>query len=184
MASLQGQLLVASPQMRDPNFHRSIILIVKDDGDGAMGVILNRPLEISIKDACERVLETPCAMEGYLHQGGPCDGPMMVLYEGDAFGSAAGDVEVFAGVWFITNKDEIEQLLAEGPQQLKCIIGYAGWGSEQLANEMTEGAWLVSPVSAERVFSGDPKQWSKLMTQLTMGDQIDPRRIPDDPSVN
>jgi putative transcriptional regulator len=83
-----------------------------------------------------------------------------------------------------TDKDEIEKLLADGPDLLKCFIGYAGWGSEQLASEMTEGAWLVSAATEDRIFNTDPKQWSKLMTQLTLRDQIDPRRIPDDPSVN
>ena len=103
MANLQGQLLIASPQMRDPNFHRSIVLIVRDEEDGAMGVIVNRPLEMSLREACEKVLETPCAAEGFLHQGGPCDGPMMLLHAGHSYGEAAGDLQVIPGVWFITN---------------------------------------------------------------------------------
>jgi putative transcriptional regulator len=184
MANLQGQFLIASPQMRDPNFHRTIVLIVRDDEEGAMGLVLNRPLELSVKEACERVLETPCELEGNLHEGGPCDGPMMVLHAGDAYGEAMGDLEVFSGVWFITNKDEIESLLADGSEQLKCFIGYAGWGEGQLAGEMAAGAWLLHPADTEGVFSDDPRQWAKLMVQLTLRDEIDPRRIPDDPSVN
>ena len=184
MESLQGKLLIASPQMRDPNFHRSIVLIIRDDNDGAMGLVLNRPLELSISEACEKVLETPCEMEGYLHEGGPCEGPMMVLHAGDAFGEAIGDLEVLDGLWFITNKEEIESLLAEPRDQLKCFVGYAGWTDDQLAGEMDSGSWLIHPATLDSVFSDDARQWSKLMVQLTLRDQIDPRRIPDDPSVN
>lgn len=184
MESLQGQLLIASSQMRDPNFHRSIVLIVRDEVDGAMGLVLNRPLELSIKEACEKVLETDCELEGNLHEGGPCEGPMMVLHEGDAFGEAAGDVEVLEGLWFIVNREEVESLLADPRDRLKCFIGYAGWTEGQLAAEMESGSWLTLPATLDHIFSDDPRQWSKLMVQMTLGDQIDPKRIPDDPSVN
>jgi putative transcriptional regulator len=184
MGKLQGQLLIASPQMRDPNFHRTIILIVRDDDDGAMGLVLNRPLEMTLQEACDKVLDTPCIVEGFLQQGGPCDGPMMVLHAGHAYGETMGDLQVLPGVWFITNKDEIETLLADGEGALKCFIGYAGWGEGQLAGEMKAGAWLLHPGTVDSVFSEDQRQWSKLMIQLTLRDQIDPKRIPDDPSVN
>ena len=184
MDNLQGQLLVASPQLRDPNFHRSIILIVRDEEDGAMGLVLNRPLEMTVAEACAQVLETPCTVEASLHEGGPCEGPMMVLLAGEAYGEAIGDQEVFSGVWFITNKDEIESLLADGGADLKCFVGYAGWTQGQLESELAAGAWLAHPADPENVFSADPRQWSKLMTQITLGDEIDPKRIPDDPSVN
>ena len=184
MEQLQGHLLVASPQMQEPNFHRTVILVVRDDDDGTMGLVLNRPLDVSIKTACEKILETPCAVEGVLHAGGPCEGPLMILNAGDAFGAAVGDLEVLPDVWFITNKEEIESLLAEGTNALKCFIGYAGWGAGQLDAEMEAGAWIAHPGTSEHVFSTDVRQWSKLMTQLTLPNEIDPKRIPDDPSTN
>jgi putative transcriptional regulator len=183
-SNLKGQLLVASPQMRDPNFHRTIVLIIRDEDDGTMGLVLNRPLELTISEACEKALETPCNVEGYLHHGGPCDGPLMVLHTGEAHGETSGNVKVCPGVWFSTDKDEIEHLLADGGVPLKCFIGYSGWGEGQLDGEREAGAWLTHPASDQHVFANDPKQWSKLMTQLTLGNEIDPRRIPDDPSVN
>ena len=184
MDKLQGHLLVASPQMQEPNFHRTIILVVRDDAEGTMGLVLNRPLELSIRSACEKILETPCAVDGSLHAGGPCDGPLMILYSGDAFGEAAGDLEVLPDVWFITNKREIESLLADETSSLKCFVGYSGWGEGQLDAEMDAGAWITHPGTSEHVFSTDPRQWSKLMTQLTLPNEIDPKRIPDDPSTN
>jgi len=184
MEQLKGHILVASPQMQESNFHRTIILVVRDDDDGTMGLVLNRPLEISVKTACEKILETPCVVDGFLHAGGPCDGPLMILYAGDAYGEAAGDLEVLPGLWFITNKDEIESILADGAGALKCFVGYAGWGAGQLDAEMEAGAWIAHPGIPEHVFNTDVKQWSKLMTQLTLPNEIDPKRIPDDPSMN
>jgi putative transcriptional regulator len=181
---LSGHLLIASPQMRDPNFHRTVVLIVRDDEDGTLGLVLNRPLELSVKEACDKALQTPCNVDGSLYHGGPCDGPLMVLHAGEAHGETSGDLKIARDVWFCTDKDEIESLLADGGVPMKCFIGYAGWGQGQLDGEMESGAWLTHPASSHHVYGTDAKQWSKLMTQLTLGNEIDPRRIPDDPSVN
>src|SRR5205814_2997514 len=80
MKSLQGQLLIASPKLFDPNFFRSVVLLVQHTENGALGLILNHPLEMTIANAWEQVSEMPCEATGVLHQGGPCDGPLMVLH--------------------------------------------------------------------------------------------------------
>ena len=184
MEPLQGKFLIASPQMKDPNFHRTVVLVIRDDDDGTMGLVLNRPLELTIKEVCAQALEATCNAEGNLHQGGPCDGPLMVLHSEEMFGATSGAMKVLPGVWFTTDRESIEGLLSGSPDRMKCFVGYAGWGDGQLDGEMTEGAWLVHSPRADEVFSLDPRQWSKLMTQVTLGSEIDPRRIPDDPSVN
>ena len=184
MSELTGQLLVASPNMNDPNFFRTVILVLRDEEDGTMGLILNRPVDISVKDACEKILQTTCEVEGNLHQGGPCEGPMMVLYSGQAYGEAMGDLKVLPGVWFITNKDEIETVLGDSDSRVRCYIGYSGWTAGQLDAEINAGAWLIHPAVEDFIFSENPRIWSKLMTRLTLGNDIDPTKIPDDPSVN
>src|SRR5205085_2802102 len=123
MSDYQGQLLIASPRMTDPNFHRTVVLIIRHGEDGAMGLVLNRPLEISVKEACEEALETPCRVEGPLHRGGPCEGPLMVLHA-DAL---AGGLKATVGVFLSTDKDDVERLLADGDVPVKCFLGYAGW---------------------------------------------------------
>ena len=81
-----------------------------------------------------------------------------------------GEVEVVFGLWAVV--------------LMVAITGYAGWGAGQLEGEADEGAWLTLPATADQVFTADLRIWSKLMTSLTLGSEIDPKRIPDDPSVN
>ena len=180
--SLKGKLLIASPRLGDPNFHQTIVLMLRDEeGEGAMGLVLNRPLRLTVKEACEQALETECNVDGPLYQGGPCEGPLMVLHGDDAEG---GELEIAAGVHVTTDRDQVERLLAAGGEHVKCFLGYSGWGQGQLAGEMAEGAWLTYPATAALVFDADDRDWAKLMTHLTYGPNLPLDRIPDDPSVN
>jgi putative transcriptional regulator len=185
-AELQGRLLVASPRLGDPNFARTVVLMIRHDEEGSLGLILNRPLELSIQEACERVLEIPCRVEGPLHHGGPCEGPLMLLHADDTSAQLEGDQQVIPGVYFAPEKDRVEQLLSAAPAAVKCYAGYAGWSAGQLAGEMEEGAWFILPATSDLVFGNgaEGRLWPKLMTGLTLGGEIDPKLIPDDPSVN
>ncbi|HEX2973448.1 MAG TPA: YqgE/AlgH family protein [Tepidisphaeraceae bacterium] len=182
MKSLQGQLLVASPQLLDPNFLRSVVLMVQHDEGGALGLILNRPLETTLKEAWEQVSELPCEVEQPLHQGGPCDGPLMVLHTD----SAMSDMEVLPGLFFSADKEAVEELVVHMPGSMKFFVGYAGWGPGQLENELDEGGWLTTPATAELVFEGNDEQWAVLVRQImdSAATWLRAKVIPDDPSVN
>src|SRR5438045_9775637 len=91
MNSLQGKILLASSRLMESNFVHTVILMVQHDENGALGLVLNRPLELTIREACDKTLEIPCLAEGYLHQGGPVDGPLMVLHEDED----AGEIQAF-----------------------------------------------------------------------------------------
>ena len=103
MPDLQGQLLVASPRMADPNFHRTVVLILRHGDDGSMGLVLNRPLELSVKEACEQALVSPCNVEGPLHQGGPCEGPLMVLHSDAVSGGMEATMGVYLTISLVTS---------------------------------------------------------------------------------
>src|SRR5437660_1340859 len=103
MKSLQGQLLLASSRLPDPNFARTVILMVRHGEEGALGLVLNRPLETTVHEACSEVLETPCAAEGFLYQGGPCEGPLMALHTN----ADASDMDVIEGVYFTTEREKM-----------------------------------------------------------------------------
>ena len=183
MASLKGQLLIASPRLMDPNFVRTVVLMVQHGDEGALGLVLNRPLTATVRDVCEKVLETSCEVEAHLHQGGPCEGPLMVLHATTDDDSTEHESEVVPGVYFTAERGTIEDLLrgiADG--DAKFFVGYAGWGAGQLESELETGSWLTCPADPAHVFEAGEKIWSKLTTSITAG--IDPDRIPDDPSVN
>jgi putative transcriptional regulator len=185
MKSLQGHLLVASPKLSDPNFFRSVVLIVQHNDDGALGLVLNRPLEPTIGTVWDQVSESPCFADGHLHKGGPCDGPLMVLHTADDH----SQIEVVPGVHFTTEKDAVEQLVGDpaGPA-LKFFLGYAGWAAGQLEGELAEHSWATTEATPEQIFLEDVEpQWDALrrvIARATAAAWVDPRFFPDDPSVN
>src|SRR5579859_4409271 len=159
MESLQGQLLIAAPSLQDPNFFRTVVLLVQHNDQGALGVILNRPLEATIEAAWSQVSELPCNAEGSLFQGGPCPGPLMVVHS-DA---ALSQVEVCPGIFFNTDKDSIEQLVTQTSGPLKFCVNYAGGGAGQLESEIEAGGWVSTPAGATQVFGNDEHLWRAVL---------------------
>jgi len=180
MESTQGKLLLASPRLVDPNFARSVVLMIQHNEQGALGLILNRPLQISVQKACEESLGEPCEVEGVLHQGGPCEGPLMVLHGNEM----VKDADVLPGVFFTTEKSKIESLLKHQIGQARYFVGYAGWSPGQLEEEMELNSWIVADAASANVFDEKGNLWAKLMRQRLLGQWVDPSRIPDDPTVN
>ena len=126
MNSYQGYLLVASPKLLDPNFHRAVVLIVQHNDEGALGLILNRPIETTIDMVWDQVSDTPCFASDPLHQGGPCEGTLMVLH-GDM---SLSETQIVPGVFFSTDKESVEQLVGgdEDDRPVRFFVGYAGLG--------------------------------------------------------
>jgi len=182
MKSLKGHFLVASPNLTDSNFSRSVVLMLQHDENGALGVVINRALEMTVKQACEQVLETDCQIEANLHQGGPCEALLLVLHADD---SAAQDNEpVIPGLHFSTHQETIEHLLHHPPKTMKFVVGYSGWSAGQLEEELKTGSWLITPATIERVFGPNESLWTRLVAEANLSQWIDPRLIPDDPTVN
>jgi len=175
--------LIASPQLLDPNFARSVVLMVQHDEGGAMGLVLNQPSETRVKEVWEQVSETACEAEGYLYHGGPCEGPLMVVHTDESL----SEMEIVPGLYFSAEKESVQQIAAGGERRAKFFVGYAGWGPGQLEAEMEEGAWLAAPASDETIFSEDEDEWRKAF-EAAAGARpfpwVDPKLIPDDPSVN
>lgn len=180
MEPLAGQFLIASPRLVDPNFVRSVVLILRHAEDNTLGLIVNRPLETTVREICEKVLEVPGEAAGVLFQGGPCEGPLMVVHTD----GTRSDMEVKPGVHFTTDREQIEWLLAHDEGPSKYFVGYAGWSAEQLESELETGSWLTLPAADEQIFNASDDLWSKLLTTATLSKWIDPSRIPDDPTVN
>jgi len=183
MKSLQGHFLIASPKLVDPNFFHTVVLIVQHNEEGAFGLVLNRPVETTVAEMWREVADEYCGVEGVLHQGGPCEGPLMVVHKEEEY----SEIVVAPGVYFCTRKDTIERFVADSGTQSKFFAGYAGWTAGQLEAEMEEDSWLSMPATAGAIFSDAEDLWNSLMRKAGLAKiwpGLDPARIPEDPSVN
>ncbi len=180
MPSLAGHFLIASPRLMDPNFFRTVVLMVQHDENGSLGLVLNRPLTATIRDVCRDALEQDCEIEGVMHQGGPCPGPLMAVH---TFEPAAQTL-VLPGLHFATEKERIELLLHEPTATARFFVNYSGWTAGQLEAELEEGSWLTLPATIDRVFSSTDQLWTNLTKLATLGKWVPLDQIPDDPSVN
>jgi putative transcriptional regulator len=178
--SLRGQFLLAAESLVDPNFARSVVLIVKHDDDGALGLIVNRPTDYTVEQACDDV-EAAEGVDELIHSGGPCPGPMMALHERIELDESE---PVLEGVHFTSSRPVLEQLMGEAVGPRRFFAGYAGWGAQQLESELAEESWLTIPATPADVFSDDPQLWNRLSARVNLLKFVRPEHIPDDPQVN
>lgn len=184
MSSLQGHLLVAAPELRDPNFHRAVVLMVRHDAEeGALGVILNRPSRTPVREVWKEVSESPCQSDACLHLGGPVAGPLMAVH-GDA---ELSEIEVAPGVYFCADLESLQRLLSLDDQPMKLFVGYAGWSPGQLEAEIEQGSWRAAPADAGQVFDSGDMLWERLLRQIAgqaMVELLGIKHVPQDPMMN
>ena len=184
MMSLQGHLLIASRELRDPNFSQTVVLLVLHGEEGAFGVVLNRPSPMSIKQVWEQLGNPGSERSEPLYHGGPCEGPLMVLHAQ----AELGESQVFEGLYYSASREHIEQLLESDTQQIQLFSGFAGWGPGQLESELEAGAWLSMPASLGYVFAREERElWLRAIKQVA-NDQVYSmlkiKHVPPDPSMN
>lgn len=181
--SLEGQFLVASRELLDPNFARSVVLLVQHTEEGAMGLVINRPTKTTLAEAWKQVSEAPCPTNGLIYLGGPCRGPLMALHAD----SGEGEIEVVSGLHFSADPDKIESLIGKGEELSRFFIGFAGWGPGQLEAEMGQDSWLLVPATPEYVFDAPHDVWHKIIRQISTSQMIEAlniKHVPVDPSLN
>jgi putative transcriptional regulator len=163
MLSLSGHLLVASPKLGDPNFARTVILIVQHGEEGAFGLVLNQPSTQRVKDLWQHVASGKCSLDQPLCIGGPVEGPLLAVH-GDAEHS---EREIVPGVYFASQRDAIEQLVEHPATPVRMFLGYSGWGEGQLEGELREGAWLTAPATADHVFFTGDDLWKEVVSNIS-----------------
>lgn len=175
--------MLASPKMDDPNFHHTVVLMLEHHEQGSMGLVLNRPLSLTIDDAWNRISDQPCEHDTAVFQGGPCPGPLMVLHrEADI-----GGMQVMPGFYVSSESPEVERLIGQPLSQVRFIIGYAGWGPQQLEDEMQWGVWRACPGDAGMCFATPERMWLDTLRQIdpTLAMlEANPHLRPSDPSMN
>jgi putative transcriptional regulator len=160
----RGKFLIAGPEMRDPNFSETVVLLLEYDETGALGLIINWPTELP----ADHVLPDIEGLTESAHQvfiGGPVQrGQITLLVQAD---EAPGDARhVFADIYFSGSGDLLRQLAAEkeSDKQFRLYLGFAGWSAGQLDAELARGGWRILPGEAPMVFDPSPETvWSELV---------------------
>jgi putative transcriptional regulator len=170
-ASLAPTLLLAMPQLRDPNFNKTVVLLCEHGSEGAIGFVVNRPTEVRAAEAV--VLEPPVAGDSglTLWTGGPVEPQRGFLLLGTDPGE--GDSERISDGFHLTASVDVLRRLLEAPagdaDQHRCrlLLGYAGWGPGQLDAELAASAWLTAPPDPELVFATPPEDmWERAIRNL------------------
>lgn len=183
MNSLQGRLLLASAELRDPNFFHTVVLMVRHNDEGALGLVLNRPLNVRLSQVWSQVGSGEPVRNDVIHLGGPCEGPLMAVHDEPTL----GENEVLPGVHFCTARDALEQLAAAPDRHARFFAGFAGWSAGQLEGEMAEGSWRTLPATVEHVFAADADLWDRLMREFSgqqILDTLHIRHVPPDLRMN
>jgi putative transcriptional regulator len=178
--SLQGQLLVSSPSLVDPNFVRTVVLITEHTESAAMGLVLNRPTSIAVRDAVP-ILADLVDPEEPVYEGGPVQ-PEAVVALAEFDDPAESAAIAFGRIGFL-RADGDPGAIGTVERHLRVFCGYAGWGAGQLEDELEQEAWFVAPALPTDVFPGDPELWRTVLRRLG-GDYAMVAMMPDDPSVN
>ena len=143
--SMAGSLLLAHPGMHDPNFSRTVVLLSTHGEDGAMGLVLNRPMskhlgELNAEFAASALAGVP------IYQGGPVQTSQLVLaaWQPDPLGDG---FKLYFGI----DVGKAESLLGETGVHVRAFLGYSGWMKGQLENELLHHTWVVAPVNSELI---------------------------------
>ncbi len=152
--SFAGKLLVSTPRLEDPNFYRTVVLMLQHDSDGTLGVVLNRPTDERVADHLPDWAGA-AADPGLVHIGGPVEPAV-------AIGLAITTEGESTGVPGLCLVDLSAPPKPPAPKA-RVYSGYAGWGAGQLEMELDEGSWYVVQASPDDPFDDAAGQWAKVL---------------------
>lgn len=172
------------PQLDDPHFVRTVMMIVEHDENGTFGLVVNRPVELSAKELCEGLEMTWGGdPDQALHWGGPVqpDTGWMLFTDDFDEGSYEDATELIAHVFFAGSLDVLRTVAGTPPGDVRLFLGYAGWGPGQLEAEMAQGVWLTAPASRRALFAIEPElMWEHVVRSLG----IEPTKLIVTPGVH
>ena len=180
MENLRGRLLISGGGLFDPNFRHTVVLVGQHNAEGALGVVLNRPLDVTV-EAAVPVLRSLVKPGDPLFEGGPVRPHNPVLLA-ELVRPELADILVFGSVGFLVG--EIPADIRPGIRRARVFAGYSGWGAGQLEAEIAQDAWILEPALEDDVFTDAPDTlWSRIL------ERKGPKyrrlsRMPFDPSTN
>ena len=175
-------LLLAMPQVQDPFFHRSVVLLLHHTDEGSFGFIVNRPTELPLTEILDAMdISWKGFDDAQAFFGGPVQSQMgtvmFSLSVGERFDldSLEGLTEVGPGILISQQSEDLGRLAAKPPLCFRLFLGYAGWGAGQLVDEIVRNDWLIAPVDNELLFSEQPDSvWEQALRSVG----VDPSTLP------
>ncbi|MCG5529431.1 YqgE/AlgH family protein [Halorhodospira halochloris] len=163
-ACLANHFLIAMPNLADPNFAHTVTLLCEHNAAGAMGLIINRPTEVKLCDLFEHLeLEASenSPREQIVYAGGPVQRDRGFVIHPPDDNNWDATARISPEVAITTSRDILAALArGEGPEQSLVALGYAGWGSGQLEEELAQNAWLSGPIDSKVIFETDTsRRW-------------------------
>ena len=178
----RGRLLISKPYLHDPYFKRSVVLLTEHSDEGSVGFILNKQVDINIDQAIEEFPE----FNSKLFLGGPVqkDSLYYIHTMGDTISES---VEIGKGIYWGGNF-EVLKVLIEAKKikesELKFFMGYSGWSSDQLTNELKNDSWIVADINKTDIINSLPeKLWSVLISRMGKEYAV-LANFPEHPSLN
>ncbi|HKC49498.1 MAG TPA: YqgE/AlgH family protein [Myxococcota bacterium] len=167
--SIAPGLLLAMPQLDDPNFARAVVLMVEHSDQGSFGLVLNRPSETPVID-----ITAPMGMRwrgdpsAVIWVGGPVSPESgWLLHEPAGSLAPDGTLELTDGISLSTSPENFRVLVEKPPRRMRFFAGYAGWGAHQLESELAQGAWLTADLTPELVFDAPAERmWDLALRSL------------------
>jgi putative transcriptional regulator len=172
-------LLVAMPQVLDPFFHKSVVLLIHQSEEGSFGLIVNRRTAIHVSEILSGMeIRWSGDREAVALFGGPVQpqlGTVLYAAEGDSQVATEASSEILDGVRVTQHVSDLAQLAGEPPASFRLFLGYAGWGAGQLIDEILRNDWLTAPVSTELIFAADlDRVWADALRSVG----VDPLTLP------
>lgn len=180
MESLRGHLLIAGPNLWDPHFRRTVLLIGHHDDEGAVGVILNRAADVTVAEAVPP-LASLVPIDDPLFLGGPVQ-PEAAVVMADFEDPSVADILAFETIGFLP--PETGPNVERAIRRARVFAGYAGWGAGQLESELAESSWIVEPALPDDVFTDEPGSLWSVILRRKGGPFALLAQMPDDPRLN
>jgi putative transcriptional regulator len=174
MKALSPGLLLSMPQLGDPNFHRSVVLMIEHGEGGSMGIVINRgaPLTLGELAKGQSMKIAPERSGQPVFVGGPVEPHRGFILHDDE--TVSEKHTVLPGLFLSVTLDALGPLLENPTPRLRFCLGYAGWGPKQLEAEMKQGSWLFAEAAAGPILDGNPSQ---LWDETLRGMGVDPAML-------
>ena len=176
----KGKFLVSEPFLDDPNFRRTVVLLVEHNEEGSLGYVLNKKLKITLGQVIEGL-----NFDAHLYLGGPV-GHNTLNFLHQIPDRIEGGKEIADSVFWGGNFEQVKQLIHCNlilPHEILFLVGYSGWGKGQLEREIVEKTWIVAPENSALVFEPDHKNlWKEVLKSMDEFKHLS--NYPIDPNLN